>query len=352
MQARFLLGPAGSGKTFRCLAEIRAALADDPDGDAADFARAQTGHVPARTPVARRPVRLPATRGCKFFPSTGWRNSFLKSSTSRRRNCCPTKAGVMVLRALLLRHADELKLFRGSARRPGFAQELGTLLARIAAAPVHARQTPRVWRRRKICAANSATSCTTSRCSRKNTPDWLREHELQDANHLLDFATDALLRAKRNSHNFRHSKFTIRRLVAGRFRRNDAAGTGFARRRRAVLRTRHARLLPRNRARRRQTSWLSIWSAIGKTFQQCRAADCQPAGLQSRNGNSSNARRAKTVSRKFRAGAELEAEAGRCQTSCADGAPKNLKSQISNLKFPSPPAPIPKPRPCSPRAKF
>ena len=32
MQARFLLGPAGSGKTFRCLAEIRTALAEAPDG--------------------------------------------------------------------------------------------------------------------------------------------------------------------------------------------------------------------------------------------------------------------------------------------------------------------------------
>lgn len=32
MQARFLLGPAGSGKTFRCLAEVRAALHASPDG--------------------------------------------------------------------------------------------------------------------------------------------------------------------------------------------------------------------------------------------------------------------------------------------------------------------------------
>ena len=32
MQVRFLLGPAGSGKTFRCLAEMRAALAQSPDG--------------------------------------------------------------------------------------------------------------------------------------------------------------------------------------------------------------------------------------------------------------------------------------------------------------------------------
>src|ERR1044071_4558785 len=32
VQIRFLLGPAGSGKTFRCLSEIRAALKASPDG--------------------------------------------------------------------------------------------------------------------------------------------------------------------------------------------------------------------------------------------------------------------------------------------------------------------------------
>jgi ATP-dependent helicase/nuclease subunit B len=32
VQARFLLGPAGSGKTFRCLAEIRAELLAAPAG--------------------------------------------------------------------------------------------------------------------------------------------------------------------------------------------------------------------------------------------------------------------------------------------------------------------------------
>ena len=33
MRVKFLLGPAGSGKTFRCLEEVRAALANNPDGD-------------------------------------------------------------------------------------------------------------------------------------------------------------------------------------------------------------------------------------------------------------------------------------------------------------------------------
>src|SRR5689334_5401607 len=32
MQIDFLLGPAGSGKTFRCLAEIREALLAEPEG--------------------------------------------------------------------------------------------------------------------------------------------------------------------------------------------------------------------------------------------------------------------------------------------------------------------------------
>src|SRR5438309_9220309 len=32
MQARFLLGPAGSGKTHRCLSEIRAELLKSPEG--------------------------------------------------------------------------------------------------------------------------------------------------------------------------------------------------------------------------------------------------------------------------------------------------------------------------------
>ena len=32
MRIRFLLGPAGSGKTHRCVSEIRAALQENPEG--------------------------------------------------------------------------------------------------------------------------------------------------------------------------------------------------------------------------------------------------------------------------------------------------------------------------------
>jgi len=57
--------------------------------------------------------------------------------------------------------------------------------------------------------------------------------------------------------------------MARRFCGNDAAGTGFARRHFAAMRPRHARVCLENEPAA-ASSWLSIWSSIGKTFQQCR----------------------------------------------------------------------------------
>ena len=74
----------------------------------------------------------------------------------------------------------------------------------------------------------------TLRCCSKPTRAGWTEHELQDADRLLDFATDALRSEIPNS-GLRTPNF---RPVARRFRRNDAAGTGFARRHFAALRAR------------------------------------------------------------------------------------------------------------------
>ena len=55
VQAHFLLGPAGSGKTFRCLAEIRAALGE-------------AGHGPPAAPEQREggPLILLAPKQATF----------------------------------------------------------------------------------------------------------------------------------------------------------------------------------------------------------------------------------------------------------------------------------------------
>ena len=128
VQARFLLGPAGSGKTFRCLAEIRAALRrTTPDGAPLILLAPKQ----ATFQLERQLLAGGAISG--FTRLHIFSFDRLARFIFEKLNIAPPKllsaeGRVMVLRALLLRHADELKLFRGSARRPGFAQELGTLL--------------------------------------------------------------------------------------------------------------------------------------------------------------------------------------------------------------------------------
>jgi ATP-dependent helicase/DNAse subunit B len=104
----------------------------------------------------------------------------------------------MVLRALLQRHADELKLFRSSARRTGFAQELGTLLAELQ----QHQFTPA--RLRELAAEKNLRRELRDKLHdlallAEKYADWLREHELQDVNNLLDFATG---RAARSNSTF------------------------------------------------------------------------------------------------------------------------------------------------------
>src|SRR5471030_3246020 len=91
--------------------------------------------------------------------------------------------------ALLMRYADELKLFRGSARRPGFAQELGRLLNELQEHQITPVKLRDHATRQDLHRELRAKLQDLALLSEKYV-DWLRDHELQDGNHLLDFATD------------------------------------------------------------------------------------------------------------------------------------------------------------------
>ncbi len=172
---------------------------------------------------------------------------------------------IMVLRALLLRHADELKLFRGSARRAGFAQELGSLLAELQQHQFTPARLRALAEESKLHRELRDKLHDLALLAEKYA-GWLREHELQDANCLLDFATAAL----RESAATKNSKLKIQNLWLDGFAEMTpqelallAAVSPFCER--ATL----AFCLETEPTP--AASWLSIWSAIGKTFQQCRA---------------------------------------------------------------------------------
>ncbi len=257
VQARFLLGPAGSGKTFRCLAEIRAALRDEPDGPPLILL------APKQATFQLERQLLAGTEISGFTRLQILSFDRLAQFVFEKRRIAPPKllsaeGRLMVLRALLHQHAEKLKLFASSARRAGFAQELGTLLAELQ----QHQFTPKKLRalsadenlRRELRDKLHDLALLSEKYS-----EWLAKQGLQDANNLLDFATEAL----------RGKTFNLAGLWLDGFAEMTPQEL-------ALL----AAIIPHcgqatlafclGTEPTPTESWLSIWSAIGKTFQQCR----------------------------------------------------------------------------------
>ena len=263
VQARFLLGPAGSGKTFRCLAEIRAALAESPDGPPLILL------APKQATFQLERQLLADGNISGFTRLRIFSFDRLAQFVFEELHLAPPKllggeGRLMVLRALLRRHEPELKLFAGSAGRTGFAQELGKLLEELQRHQFGTAKLRRLAADEKLRRELRDKLHDLALLAEKYA-DWLREHELQDANNLLDFAASAL----QDEFKTENSKLKIAGLWLDGFAEMTpqelsllAAVVPFCER--ATL----AFCLETEPTP--TASWLSIWSAIGKTFQQCR----------------------------------------------------------------------------------
>jgi len=301
VQARFLLGPAGSGKTFRCLTEIRGALRENPEGPPLILLVPKQATFQLERQLLDCEWRGERPRGPKATSTDGppgLRCDAAASSTQagvsprelsgyarlrifsferlaqfvfeELRVVPPQRLAeegrVMVLRALLMQYENELKLFRRSARRPGFAQQLSGLLGELqqhqfTTAKLRALAS-RLAGRRELQDKLDDLALLLDAYAR-----WLAEHELQDVNRLLDAATGYL-----------QSPSSTRRPPSA-LQISGLWLDGFAEMTPQELDLLAAILPQCERATlafclenepQLETSWLSIWSSVGKTFQQCR----------------------------------------------------------------------------------
>ena len=264
VQARFLLGPAGSGKTFRCLAEIRAALAASPEGPPLVLLAPKQ----ATFQLERQLLAGGALSGyarLNIFSFERLAQFVLETlGVPPPSGLLAEEGRVMVLRALLLRHGDELELFRQSARRPGFARQVSQLLDELQ----HHQYTPaklRALSRRTGLSRELQHKLHDLALLLEAYAHWLTEHGLQDGSRLLDAATEAL----RKSSLTWDARPQIQNLWLDGFaemtpQELDLLAAVLPRVERATL----AFCLADESET--EASWLSIWSSIGKTFHQCR----------------------------------------------------------------------------------
>jgi ATP-dependent helicase/nuclease subunit B len=259
VQARFILGPAGSGKTFRCLAEIRAALLAAPDGPPLLLlAPKQTTYQlerqlladPALPGYAR--LRILSFERLAFFIFDE-----LQKSPPRMLD---EEGRLMVLRGLLAKKRDQLKLFRASARLTGFAQHLSLALREL--------------QRQQLTPDSLAALAEQARAVEglafklqdlatllRDYLKWLADRNLQDAEHLLDFATETL-RAP-------HPRIELGGLWVDGFTEMSPQELDLL-----------AEILPQaphavitfclDHVPTEKVSWLSHWSSVRQMFHRCR----------------------------------------------------------------------------------
>ncbi|MEO5802680.1 MAG: PD-(D/E)XK nuclease family protein [Verrucomicrobiota bacterium] len=263
VQTRFLLGPAGSGKTFRCLAEIRAALKASPEGPPLILlAPKQATFQLERQLLADE--TLPGYTRLQILSFERLADFILTKLQRAPSKLLSEEGRVMVLRALLSQNKDKLKIFRSSARMPGFAQQLSLILREL--------------QRHEL---SSATLLKLSKKVENASPlnaklhdfgllldayfGWLKRHQLQDANCLLDLAADALRVEKKQTEKIQMAGLWLDGFAEMTPQEINLLAALIPSCNEATL----AFCLDHTLEPEKEISALSIWSAVSKTFQEC-----------------------------------------------------------------------------------
>jgi len=258
MRARFLLGRAGSGKTYTCIGEVRAALRADPEGPPLIFlAPKQATFQLERQLLIEGEVSGYTRLSILSFERLA---QFALEQLGRPVNTILSEQGrTMALRALLSRRRGQLQIFRSSSGLARFAQTLSDEL--------------RSWQRRQFTPAGlmrlSERPEFTQPLRRKvhdlgvllgDYLQWLAERGAQDPDCLLELATCALDNAPAGSvpiaalwmDGFAEMSAQELSLLAAICRHCDAVTLAFC-------------LDPQADA----SSALSIWSTLNQTRQEC-----------------------------------------------------------------------------------
>ncbi len=262
MQARFLLGPAGSGKTFRCLAEIRRALREAPDGaPLLLLAPKQTTYQLERQLLADPEV--PGYTRLRILSFERLAHFLFAQLHKAPPRMLDEEGRLMVLRGLLARKRKNLKLFRASARLTGFARQLSTVLSDFQ----RHRLTPDSLR---ALAAQMKDSESLSfklqdlALLLEDYLGWLTDHNLQDTERLLSAAAETLAGEAESRSPLRIDGLWVDGFAEFSPQELELLAALAPRCESATI------TLCLEKIPAEKTSWLSTWSAVQRTFEQCR----------------------------------------------------------------------------------
>jgi ATP-dependent helicase/nuclease subunit B len=260
VQARFLLGPAGTGKTFLCLQEIRRALLDNPQGPPLILVAPKQATFQLERQLLADPSLAGYTR-LQILSFERLANFVLGFSQQPSLPLLSEEGRTMVFRTLLARRQNELQVFRASARMAGFARQLSQELRELQHGQLSAEKLLELAHRAAVPGSLRRKLHDLSLLL-GDYLDWLRKNNLQDADCLLDLAAELAGKIPREG-----------AIISGLWLDGFAELTP----QELTLITALAPLcekmtlafcIDREQAEK-DTSWLSIWSEPARTWRRC-----------------------------------------------------------------------------------
>jgi ATP-dependent helicase/nuclease subunit B len=261
VQVRFLLGPAGSGKTFRCLTEVRQALGASPEGaPLLLIAPKQTTYQLERQFLAY--PSIPGYTRLHILSFERLAGFIFKRLGLSWPEVLDEEGRVMVLRGLLARKRHELKLFRASARLTGFAQQLSQVLREL-----QRRQlTPETLLElaERVQEVEGLTYKLQDLATLlRDYLGWLKAHDLQDADCLLGAAVEALGGERGAERGLNIDQLWVDGFAEWSLQELDLLAALMRHCRQGTL------TFCLDRPADGKISWLSNWSVVRKSFEEC-----------------------------------------------------------------------------------
>jgi ATP-dependent helicase/nuclease subunit B len=260
VQIRFLLGPAGSGKTFRCLSEIRAALQASPDGPPLILLAPKQATFQLERQLLADDSLCGYTR-LRILSFERLARFIFDQLGQPPPKMLDEEGRLMVLRVLLAKKRDDLKLFRASARLTGFAQQLSLVLRELQRHQI----TPEALRKLAADAPDSGglpLKLHDLALLLESYSAWLQEHQLQDVDCLMAAAT-SLLKVKSGK-----SKLEIESLWLDGFAELSAQELDLLSA--LVPSCQQATLAFCLDPEAEANSWISHWAGVRKAVEECR----------------------------------------------------------------------------------
>lgn len=266
MRFRFLLGPAGTGKTSRCLAEIRAELKRSPEGPPLLFLAPKQATFQIERQLLGDAGLSGYTR-LQILSFDRLAQFILETLGAPATEILSEEGRVMVLRALLAEKHSELRLFRSTARLPGFAQQLSAVLRELQQQRLSAQSLADLAGHERI-PKSLRDKLHDVALLLQAYRGWLGQNQLHDSEELLAMAGEALHDVRNSGalplagiqlwmDGFAEMTPQELNLLAAFAPLCESATLAFC-----------LESEPSDKA----GSWLSLWTVVAQTFRQCHEA--------------------------------------------------------------------------------